>query len=150
LVILGDKCIITDSLRPMIDSFFNTGSTVTEIVVKENDNEILKQTCSLKIGKDNKLLEIIEKPKKPPYTFRGCGIYLFKPEIFEFIRRTSIDPIRKEKDITTVINNVAKEGKAYDHFLSGYNININNSDELLKASILFKESLNKKNRSRLK
>jgi len=147
LVILGDECIITDSLKPMIDSFFDTKAIVTEMVIKENDNEILRQTCSLKIGKDNKILEIVEKPEKPPYIFRGCGIYLFKPEIFEFIRDTSIDPVRKEKDITTVINNVAKTGKAYGYFLNGHNININNSDELLKASILFKKSLNKKNRT---
>jgi UDP-N-acetylglucosamine diphosphorylase / glucose-1-phosphate thymidylyltransferase / UDP-N-acetylgalactosamine diphosphorylase / glucosamine-1-phosphate N-acetyltransferase / galactosamine-1-phosphate N-acetyltransferase len=144
MVILGDECIITDSLKPMIDSFFKTGSIVTEMAIREEDSEILRQTCSLNIREDNKILEILEKPEEPPYTIRGCGIYIFRPEIFEFIRSTPIHPIRKEKDITTVINNVAKTGKAYGYFFNGCNININNSDELLKASILFKESLNKK------
>ncbi|MCJ7473415.1 MAG: sugar phosphate nucleotidyltransferase, partial [Actinobacteria bacterium] len=145
LVILGDECIITDSLETMIESFFDTGAIVTELITKEDSKETLKQTCSLSIGKDNKILEILEKPEEPPYMIRGCGIYLFDPEIFKFIRNTPVHPIRKEKDITTVISNVAKTGKAYGYFFNGYNININDSDELLKASILYKEFLNEKN-----
>jgi dTDP-glucose pyrophosphorylase len=145
LVILGDECIITDSLEAMIKSFFSTGSVATEMVIDEDNKETLRQTCSLCVGKDNKIIEILEKPEEPPYMIRGCGIYLFKPEIFNFIRNTQVDPIRKEKDITTVISNVAKTGKAYGYFFDGYNININDSNELLKASNLYKKFLDEKN-----
>ena len=86
------------------------------------------------------------KPEKPPYKVRGCGIYLFRPEIFKFIINTQVNQIRKEKDITTTINNIAKEKKAYGYFIDGYNININNSDELLKANILVKKFLDNKNK----
>ena len=146
LVILGDEFVVTDSLEPMVNLFFNTKSIVTEAVINENNEKILKQTCSASIGKDGKILEIVEKPEKPPYKVRGCGIYLFRPEIFKFIINTPVNQIRKEKDITTTINNVAKEKKAYGYFIDGYNININNSDELLKANILVKKFLDNKNK----
>src|SRR4030042_3682165 len=144
LVILGDECIIAESLKPMIDLFFETKSIAAEAVVKEEDKDILRQTCSANVDEDGRILEILEKPENPPYMIRGCGIYLFKPDIFEFIRNTPTNPIRKEKDITSVINNVAKTQKAYSYFIKGYNININDYEELLKANILIKLNLRKK------
>jgi dTDP-glucose pyrophosphorylase len=139
MVILSDEFFIVDSLEPMINLFFNTGSIVTEAVIEEKDKSILEQTCSAKLDSEGKILEIIEKPEKPPYRIRGCGIYLFTPEIFDFILDTPPDPVRKEKDLTTVINNVARVKKAYGYFLNGYHININDYKELLKANLLFKK-----------
>jgi len=143
LVILGDECIITDSLEPMIDLFFSTKSIATEAVIKEKDNNILKQTCSANLDRNGKILEILEKPEDPPYMIRGCGIYLFSPAIFKFIRNTPVHPVRKEKDITSVINNVAKIKKAYGYFINGYNININDYEELLRANLLIKINIKK-------
>src|SRR4030042_2121598 len=122
LVILGDECIIADSLEPMIDLFFGTKSIAVEAVIKEEDKNILRQTCSANVDKDGRIIEILEKPEDPPYMIRGCGIYLFRPEIFEFIRNTPTNPVRKEKDITSVINNVAKTQKAYSYFLNLYSV----------------------------
>ncbi len=143
LVILGDECIIADSLEPMINLFFDTKSIATEAVIKEEDKDILRQTCSANVDKDGKILEILEKPDNPPYMIRGCGIYLFRPEIFEFIRNTPVHPVRKEKDITSVINNVAKTKKACGYFMHGHNININDYEELLKANLLIKLNIKK-------
>jgi len=143
LVILSDECIITDSLEPMIDLFFSTKSIATEAVIKEKNKDILKETCSANLDRDGKILEIVEKPEDPPYMIRGCGIYLFRPEIFEFIRNTPAHPVRKEKDITSVINNIAKIKKAYGYFINGYNININDYEELLKANLLIKINIKK-------
>lgn len=144
LVILGDECIISESLEPMIDLFFKTEPIAAEAVIKEEDKNILRQTCSANVDKNGRILEILEKPENPPYMIRGCGIYLFRPEIFEFIRNTSTNPVRKEKDITSVINNVAKSQKAYSYFIRGHNININDYEELLKANLLIKLNIRKK------
>ncbi len=144
MVILSDEFIIGDPLEPMIDLFFSTGSIATEAVIEEKDVNILKQTCSAKLDSSGRILEIIEKPDNPPYMTRGCGIYLFKSEIFNFILNTPPDTKRKEKDITSVINNVAGAKKAYGYFLNGYNININDYEELLKANLLHKKHINNK------
>jgi len=144
MVILSDEFIIGDPLEPMIDLFFSTESIATEAVIEEKDVNILKQTCSAKLDSSGKILEIIEKPEDPPYMIRGCGIYLFRPEIFDFILDTPPNLQRKEKDITSVINNIAKTEKAYGYFLKGYNININDYEELLKANLLHKKHINNK------
>jgi len=144
MVILSDEFIIGDPLQPMIDLFFSTGSIAAEAVIEEKDINILKQTCSANLDSKGKILEIIEKPDNPPYMTRGCGIYLFSQEIFNFILNTPPNPERKEKDITSVINNIAKTGKAYGYFLNGYNININDYEELLKANLLHKKYINNK------
>jgi NDP-sugar pyrophosphorylase family protein len=144
LVILGDEFIVIDSLQPMIDLFFRTGSIATEAVIKEKDKNILRQTCSANLDKSGKILEIIEKPEDPPYMIRGCGIYIFNPEIFGFIRNTPVNPKRKEKDITSTINNVARAKKAYGYFIKGYHVNINDYEELFKANLLVKKITSKK------
>jgi len=139
LTILGDEYFTHRDLSPMFELFYKTDSIVTEAMIIENNLEILRQTCCANIDKDNKIVEIIEKPEKPQYKYRGCGIYMFKPEIFKFIKDTEVDPIRKEKDITTVINNVAKKNRAYGYLLDGFHININNYEELYKATKLIRE-----------
>jgi len=138
LTILGDECSIADPLEPMVNLFFVSKSIVTEMVIKEDEKDILRQTCSAKIEKDNKILEIIEKPDDPPYMTRGCGVYIFSPEIFDFIKKTPPNPIKNEKEITSTVNNIAKLGRAYGYLTEGQNFNINDPDELLKASIQFK------------
>ncbi len=91
------------------------------------------------IENDGRIIEIIEKPKEPKHRYRGCGIYMFKPEIFEYIKNTEEDSFRKEKDITTVINNVAKDMKAYAYMFDGFHININNYEELYNATKLIRK-----------
>jgi dTDP-glucose pyrophosphorylase len=100
----------------------------------------LRQTCCVKLGKDNRILEIIEKPKDPPFFLRGCGVYLFRPEIFHHIRRTPVRPQKKAREITYIIDALAKQGNAYGFPLRGHNININNYDDLLEANELVKRS----------
>lgn len=139
LTILGDECIITKSLNPVIEFFYKNQSVVTEVVIEEKNIEILKQTCSANIGENGRIIEILEKPEKPPYMTRGCGIYIFSSEIFDHIRNTPVHPVRGEKEITQTINNLARINKAYGYFIDGENININDPDELLKASQLFKQ-----------
>jgi dTDP-glucose pyrophosphorylase len=138
MVIYGDDCTITSSLEDMVDNFYKKDPIVLEAVIKEKDKKILRQTCSVKLKPSGKILEIIEKPENPPYFIRGCGVYIFSPEIFNYIKATPVHPIRKEIEITYTINMLAKMGKAYGFPIKGYNININDYDQLLKASNLIK------------
>ena len=112
-----------------------------EAVVKETDLNVLRQTCSVKMGKNGLIKEIIEKPESPPYQLRGCGVYLFRPEIFEYIRKTPMHPLRKEREITYTIDSLAKLGKAQGYLINGHNVNINDYNELLKASQLLKSTV---------
>lgn len=140
LVMYGDDCTISDALVSMGEQFLKTDATVMEGVVEETDLNVLRHTCSVKLAKNGRIIEIIEKPETPPYMMRGCGVYMFRPEIFSSIRKTPIHPLRKEREITYTINNLAHANKAHGFLINGHNININDYDELLKASQLLQAS----------
>ncbi len=141
MVIYGDDCTITKSLQPMFDLFFEKKAVVVEGVVREENKKVLQNTCCVKLKKDGQMIEILEKPENPPYMLRGCGVYIFSPEIYRFIEKTPIHPVRNEKEITYTINSVAKEKKAFGYIINGENVNINDYNELLKANLLLKKSI---------
>jgi dTDP-glucose pyrophosphorylase len=143
MVILGDDCTITPSLQNIVDTFFKTDAIVVEGVVKESSKNVLKATCCLKLDKNKKILDIIEKPESPISNIRGTGIYVFSPEIFEFIKMTPLSPPRNEVEITNTIKLVAQKGRAYAEFINGVNININTPEDLLRAWIIIRRFRNK-------
>ena len=140
LVMYGDDCTISDSLVKMSESFLKTDAIVMQGMIEEKNIDILRDTCSAKLAKNGKIIDIIEKPENPPYTMKGCGVFMFRPEIFSCIRKTPMEPARKEREIIYTINDLAKNDKAYGFLINGFNININDYDELLKASQLLREN----------
>jgi dTDP-glucose pyrophosphorylase len=139
VTILGDDCTVTKSLSNLVDTFFRNDATVVEGVVKEDNENMLRSTCCVKLNSNKQIVEIIEKPKKIISNIRGCGIYILKSDVFEHIKKTPISPIRNEIEITQTIDLIAKTGKAYGEFINGLNVNINSYEDLLRASISVKE-----------
>lgn len=139
MVILGDDCSFTKSFQNLLDLFFKRGAVVVEGVVKERKKELLKATCCIKLNRDKQITKIMEKPKTPISDLRGCGVYVFDDEIFDYIKKTPLSPLRNEIEITHTINLVAEDGKAYGEFINGINVNVNNYDDLLLASGLMKK-----------
>lgn len=140
LVMYGDDCTISDSLIDMSTSFLKSDATVMQAMIHEPDKDVLRDTCSAKLAKNGKIIDIIEKPENPPYMLRGCGVFMFKPEIFNFIRKTPMESARKEREIIYTISDLSKLNKAYGYLIKGYNININDYNQLLTASQILKEN----------
>jgi dTDP-glucose pyrophosphorylase len=138
MVILGDDCTITPSLQNIVNTFFKKDAIAVGGVVREKSKNILKSTCCVKLDKNKKIVDIIEKPNSPISNLRGTGVYVFSPKIFEFIKKTKPSPPRNEVEITNTIKLVAQKGLAYGEFIQGLNININTPEDLLKAWINMK------------
>lgn len=143
MVILGDDCTIVDSFNGMVKKFFKKRPIVIEGMVRENDKKVLKDTCCAKLDKKGKMVEILEKPINPPYKLRGCGVYIFDPKIFDYIKRTKKEKAKKQWGITEIINTVSREGLARGYILKGYNVNINSYNDLIKANLLLKKRCRK-------
>lgn len=139
MVILGDDCTFTKSFSNLFNIFSNRNAVVVEGVTKEKKREVLKSTCCVKLNKDKQITKIIEKPKTLVSNLRGCGVYIFDDEIFDYIKKTPVSPIRNEIEISGAIGLAAEDGKAYGGFIKGININVNNYDDLLLASSLMKK-----------
>jgi len=133
ITILGDDFTISNSLINLVHLFFEKNATVVEGVVEEKNLEVIKDTCCVKLDENERIIEIIEKPKNPISNLRGIGIYLFSPEIFEFIDKTKPSKIRNELEITNTIRLVSKIGKAYGGLIDGININVNKVEDLMRA-----------------
>jgi dTDP-glucose pyrophosphorylase len=138
MVTLGDDCTLTQSMDSIVHSLFEHNAIVVEGVVREDNKDILKSTCCLELDHDRRIVRIVEKPEEPFSNLRGCGIYVFQSEIFKYIEKTPLSPLRRESEITQTIALVAKDGKAYAEFINGVNININSCEDLLQASLLAK------------
>lgn len=143
MVIYGDDFTYANNLKKMPSLFFKNKAIALQAAVKETNKKILRQTCCLKIDKNKRILEILEKPKKPPYLLRGCGVYIFSPEIFSYINRTPAQNFTLEKEISHTIKAVSKKNQAFTFLLRGKNININFPADLLRASWIYKKMENK-------
>lgn len=136
MVILGDDITITKSLGNLINRFYNNNAIVVEGVVNESNPDILKSTCCVHLGENNKIERIIEKPSEPMSSLRGVGIYIFDIKIFDYAKKVSVT-----SSITDAIDLVAKDGEAYAEFIDGLNINVNSYEDLLNAWNLVKTQL---------
>jgi len=115
MVILGDDLTITPSLNNLVSSFFTKNALALEGVVKETNKHILSSTCCVHLDSENRIIDIIEKPLNPPWNIRGCGIYIFRTDIFDLIKQTPLSKVRNEVEITDTLRLVAKLGKRDKH-----------------------------------
>ncbi len=139
MVLLGDDFTSTAAPEKMLKIFFDKKALAVEAVVKDEDLESLKRTCSVNLGKDGQILDIMEKPQQPQWKTRGCGIYVFDPLVFDFIKKTPA--VNGKKDITKTIQIMARETGRVFAFPVEKNININTLKDLHRATLTVLEGI---------
>jgi len=140
IAILGDDCTISPSLSNITDTLFREKAVAVEGVTIESNSEAIRAACCLELSRDGRIIRISEKPQSLFSDLRGCGVYAFDPEIFDCIESTGLSPTGRY-EISNVIENVARRGRAFGEFIEGVNINVNSSEDLLRASLRFREHL---------
>lgn len=133
MCILGDDFTNSPGLKQFTTTKLPKDAIVQEAVVIEKNRTILSQTCEVYVNSKKQITKAVEKPTKPRSNFRGCGIYLFTPQIYDYIRKTKYSPRSEKREITDTINLIAKDKKAYAWNLKGVNININTAQDLENA-----------------
>lgn len=87
--------------------------------------------------RDNKIVDIVEKPKKPVSNFCVTGIYAYTPSVFDVIH--DIKPSdRGEMEISDVNRFYAKAGKLKYHVFQGWWSDAGTKDSLEEATNLVK------------
>ncbi|EKD57105.1 MAG: putative dTDP-glucose pyrophosphorylase [uncultured bacterium] len=133
VVFLGDDFTICPKISQFPKKGLQKGIVAQEAVIRENDAKILSQTCEVFFDKEGKILKASEKPQKPTSKYRGCGLYFFRPQVFDYIRKTPNSKKTGKREITDTINLIAQDGKAFAWPLDGVNVNINTQADLVKA-----------------
>lgn len=139
-VILGDDLTINNSWKGFVNEFFLNKCIVLEGVVKDDNKNSIMRACEVQLDSKNKIIDIVEKPKVVRSKIRGCGVYIFGPEIFKLIKKTKINPITGRKELTDTIKLASKIEQAYAGLLDGINININTLEDLIQANRLILKS----------
>lgn len=133
VVILGDN-IFEDDISGFVKEFENE---------KEGARIFLKSVSDPhRFGvaelEGEKVVNIVEKPKKPKTDFATTGLYMYDKNVFEIIRRLKPSQ-RGEYEITDVNNAYIKRGTMKAAKVNGFWTDAGTFDSLMRASHLVME-----------
>ena len=136
-VILGDEVYCDTNHRDMAD-LLNKDFCAICAIKEVKHPYIIKRNYSVDI-KNNLIVSLIEKPSTVTNHYLGCGTYIFRKEIFDYIRRTPVSARSKRVELTDAINLAAKgTGKVIPFMLKGNYINVNNVDDYNAANYMLR------------
>jgi len=128
-VILGDNTTDANLAKPI--SEFKDGAM---IFVKEVPDPT--RFGIVKFNDHKEVIEIIEKPAKPPTNLAVTGVYIYDNRVFEYIKKCSPDFAgRNELEITEVNNRYLKDNKLKWATLDGYWLDCGTFDTLLTVNL---------------
>jgi len=137
VVILGDN-ILEKPIKKYVDSFKNQKEGA-RILLKEVEDPGRFGVVEFK---DNKIVSIEEKPKKPKTNFVVTGIYMYDARVFDIIK-TLKPSNRNELEITDVNNAYLKRSQLYHDIVDGWWSDAGKFESLLKANNLVREKYSK-------
>jgi len=129
-VVLGDN-LLEKTIRVAVDEYRKQGKGA-RILLKEVEDP---QRFGVAVLKRDKVAHIIEKPKDPPSSLAVTGIYMYDPQVFDFIK--TLNPSQRgELEITDVNNLYINQGTMTWSLIDGWWTDAGTFDSLLKASNL--------------
>jgi len=110
LLFLGDIFYVPKDLGSMIASFESGGVSAVLAVKREDDPTAIHKNFSVTVDDKLRVSKVVEKPRYLVNNLKGCGMYLFGPEIFDAIRQTPRTAMRDEYELTTSIQIFIDDG----------------------------------------
>lgn len=138
VVILGDN-IIEKSIKSQVEKFKKQPQGARVLLKKVDD----PQRFGVAEIKNNRVVSIEEKPKRPKSPYIITGIYMYDNQVFDIAKRLKPSG-RGELEITDVNNAYLKKGQLTYDFLDGWWTDSGTFDSLLRASNLAAGAARKK------
>ncbi|MEM7819485.1 MAG: sugar phosphate nucleotidyltransferase [Candidatus Aenigmatarchaeota archaeon] len=137
ICILGDNIFLKDIKIPK--DILNKNNNEAAIFIKKHKNP---ERFGVALCDENgRVIHIVEKPKKPKSNLIVTGLYIYPPDVFEFIK-TLKPSARGELEITDVNNFYIKEGRMRAFIVGGDWSDAGTIETLHEASILVRKRLN--------
>ncbi|MGH7263539.1 MAG: nucleotidyltransferase family protein [Candidatus Rokuibacteriota bacterium] len=147
LLFLGDVFIVTKELDVMVEIREQQGAAAVLATKREAHPEYIRRNYAVVADETGLVGRVVEKPSRPTTDRKGCGIYLFGPEIFDAVRRTPRTALRDEYEITSAIQILIDDGSpVYAADIVDWDMNITVPDDLLACNL---EALRRKGRPNL-
>jgi glucose-1-phosphate thymidylyltransferase len=112
LVFLGDVFFVPRDLKSLFRTHQEAEHAAVLTVRRETDRESMRRNFEVCLGPDGRVERVVEKPREPTGDLKGCGVYLFTPDIFDVIRRTPRTLLRDEYELTEAIQLLIDSGKS--------------------------------------
>lgn len=140
IVYLGDN-LIKGGIAKYAGEFQKTGADAMILLSKVKDPTRFGVAS---FDDKGKLAALVEKPKKPPSNFALTGIYMFKPVIFDMIKKLK-PSWRNELEITEAIQMLLQEGgKINHHVVEGWWKDTGTPEDILESNRLVLDELKPK------
>jgi NDP-sugar pyrophosphorylase family protein len=110
LLCLGDIFYLTSGLDRMVARYRAGDVAAVIAVMEDHDAASLRKNFSVELDAAGYVRRVVEKPRQAPTHLKGCGIYLFGPEVFDAIHKTPRTALRDEYEITTTIQIMIDDG----------------------------------------
>jgi len=108
----------------------------------EEDLSRLRQNFAIILEKSGEVKEVIEKPQQSQTMLKGCGVYLFTPEIFKAIKNTPRSGKRNEYELTCAIQTLINmEQVVFPIQIIDWDVNISSAEELFRCNYLWFKDL---------
>ncbi len=146
ILLLGDN-IFEDSLLPFIQSFQQQKNGARVLIKEVKDPERI-WSREVKRETDQCINSIIEKPTTFISNYIVTGIYMYGPEVFDYIQELSPSD-RGELEITDVNNIYIQESILKYDRLPGWWIDAGTHESLFMANQLVNKQLARKGRKNL-
>jgi len=139
VVYLGDN-LLKGGIKSFVQTFEGSDADATVLLCEVKNPE----RFGVAKFKDGQLVELIEKPEKPPSNYALTGIYFFKPIIFGMIKELK-PSWRGELEITEAIQMLIKKGyKVHHKFITGWWKDTGTPEDILEANRLVLDELKTK------
>jgi len=135
MVILGDN-VVSENIKQFVEAFKKEKNEYNAkiLVAKVKD----PQNYGVVTFKGKKIIEIIEKPKKPKSHFVNTGLWMFLPDVFKQLKTLKKSP-RGEYEITDVLSLYAREGTLSYSILKSHWTDAGTLESLYNATVLMKK-----------
>lgn len=110
LLFLGDIFFKTRDLRQMVKAIESDNISAVLATKTETHQKAIERNFAVICDEAGYVKRVIEKPRHITNVLKGCGIYLFKLDIFDALRRTPRTAMRDEYEITDAIQILINDG----------------------------------------
>jgi len=97
-----------------------------------------EKLSKLYTAQGKKIVDIVEKPKKPKSNYVNTGLWMFLPEVFTLLKNLKKSP-RGEYEVTDVLSHYVKNDQLSYSILKSQWTDAGSFESLYKATVLMKK-----------
>ena len=136
MLVLGDIFYLAPHMQRMVERYRRGDVAAVLAVKRETEPGPVRKNFTVEMDEEGFVTRVVEKPREPATLLKGCGVYLFGPEVFDAIHRTPRTALRDEYEITNTIQILIDDGhKVVTEPVIDWDLNVTFPRDLLDGNL---------------